>query len=215
MLHAAQPLTLCSNGVDLSAALERIDTTTCEGMAMPLPLNVNGLVKDGARVLTDQTGKPGTFSQEQTVQQQVSMIVLGARCDLPKRQLATGFGGKTRQSYDDIRNAVRNGSRAALLPKRPAPRTPPKRTQAVEAGSIRPRVATELHRSASAEALTHLGCTISARRVGPVLTDSGLAKKTGLTGLPPRAAPRPRGDRNPRWRLPAAPTPRHAPRHRP
>src|SRR5712691_4533566 len=68
-------------------------------MAMQITLNVNVLVKDGALVLTDHTGKPVTFSKEQTVQHKVSMIVLGELCDLPKRQLATGFGFKTRKSY--------------------------------------------------------------------------------------------------------------------
>jgi len=183
-------------------------------MAMQITLNVNVLVKDGALVLTDHTGKPVTFSKEQTVQQKVSMIVLGELCDLPKRQLATGFGFKTRKSYYDIRTAVLNGSLADLLPKRPAPRTSPKRTKEVEACLIRTRFETELNMYEIAEALTHMGFNISARLVGQVLADYGLAKKTGLTGLPPRAAPRPRGDRNPRWRLPAAPTPRHAPRHR-
>jgi hypothetical protein len=183
-------------------------------MAMQITLNVNVLVKDGALVLTDHTGKPVTFSQAQTVQQKVSLIVLGELCDLPKRQLATGFGFQTRTSYYDLRNAVLNGSLADLLPKRPAPRTPPKRPKEVEACLIRTRFETDLNRDEIAEALTPMGVNLSARLVGQVLADDGLAKKTGLTGLPPRAAPRPRGDRNPRGRLQAAPTPRHAPRHR-
>src|SRR5438093_872267 len=106
LLHAARPLTLCIHGVYISAAFEFIDTTTCEGMAMQITLNVNVLVKDGALVLTDHTGKTVAFSKEQTVQQKVSMIVLEALCDLPKRQLATGFGFKTRKSYYDLRNTV-------------------------------------------------------------------------------------------------------------
>ena len=83
---------------------------------MQITLNVNVLVKDGALVLTDHTGKTVAFSKEQTVQQKVSMIVLGELCDLPKRQLATGFGFKTRKSYYDLRNTVLNGSLADLLP---------------------------------------------------------------------------------------------------
>jgi len=138
---------------------------------MQITLNVNVLVKDGALVLTDHTGKPVTFSKEQTVQQKVSMIVLGELCDLPKRQLATGFGFKTRKSYYDIRNAVLNGSLADLLPKRPAPRTPPKRTKEVEACIIRTRFETDLNMYEIAEALTHMGVNISARLVGQVLAD--------------------------------------------
>jgi hypothetical protein len=113
-------------------------------MAMQITLNVHVLVTDGALVLTDHPGQPVPFSQEQTVQQKGSMIVLGELCDLPKRQRATGFGFKTRKSDYDIRNAALNGSRADLLPKRPAPRTPPKRTKEVEAGIIRTRFETEL-----------------------------------------------------------------------
>src|SRR5215831_9204109 len=156
-------------------------------MAMQITLNVNVLVKDGALVLTDHTGKPVTFSKEQTVQQKVSMIVLGELCDLPKRQLATGFGFKTRKSYYDIRTAVLNGSLADLLPKRPAPRTSPKRTKEVEACLIRTRFETELNMYEIAEALTHLGFNISARLVGQGLADYGLAKKRGSqASLPAR-----------------------------
>ena len=143
---------------------------------MQITLNVNVLVKDGALVLTDHTGKPVTFSKEQTVQQKVSMIVLGELCDLPKRQLATGFGFKTRKSYYDIRHAVLNGSLAALLPKRPAPRIPPKRTQEVEAHIIRMRFETDLNMYEIVEALIHMGFNISARLGGQVLADYGLAK---------------------------------------
>jgi len=157
-------------------------------MAMQITLNVNVLVKDGALVLTDHTGKPVTFSKEQTVQQKVRMIVLGELCDLPKRQLATGFGFKTRKSSYDIRNAVLNGSLADLLPKRPAPRTPPKRTKEVEACIIRTRFETDLNMYEIAEALTHMGVNISARLVGQVLADYGLAKKNGA-----HRPPSPRG----------------------
>src|SRR5215475_7084838 len=101
-------------------------------MIMRIALNLNVEVKDGTLVLTDCTGKAVTFAKEQTVQKKVSMITLGELCGLPKRQLATGFGFKTRKSYYDSRNAVLNGSLADLLPKRPAPRTPPKRTKEVE-----------------------------------------------------------------------------------
>src|SRR5713226_1148188 len=159
-------------------------STTWEGMIMPIALNVNGQVKDDTLVLTDHAGKTITFSKEQTVQQKVSMIVLGELCDLPKRQLATGFGFKTRKSYYDIRNAVLNGSLADLLPKRPAPRTPPKRTKEVEACIIRTRFETDLNMYEIAEALTHMGFNVSTRLVGQVLADYGLAKKNGAPRPP-------------------------------
>ena len=66
---------------------------------MHIALSVNVQVQDGMLVLTDREGKTVTFSKEQTVQKKVSMITLGELCDLPKRQLATGFGFKTRKSY--------------------------------------------------------------------------------------------------------------------
>jgi hypothetical protein len=146
-------------------------------MAMQITLHINVQVKDGALVLTAPTGKTVSFSKEQIVQQKICMIVLGELCDLPKRQLAAGFGFKTRKSYYDIRNAVLNGSLADLLPKRPAPRTPPKRTQEVEAHIIRMRFETDLNMYEIAEALTHMGLNISARLVAQVLADYGLAKK--------------------------------------
>jgi hypothetical protein len=146
-------------------------------MAMQITLHVNVQVEDGALVLTAPSGKTVSFSQEQAVQQKISMIMLGELCDLPKRQLAVGFGFKTRKSYYDIRNAVLNGSLADLLPKRPAPRTPPKRTQEVEAQIIRMRFETDLNMYDIAETLTHMGFNISARLVAQVLADYGLAKK--------------------------------------
>jgi hypothetical protein len=84
-----------------------------------------------------------SFSKEQTVQQQVSMIVLGELCDLPKHQLAAGFGFKSRTSYYDIRNTVLKGEPAALLPKRTGPHTPSKRTKELEACIIRTRFETD------------------------------------------------------------------------
>jgi len=161
---------------------------------MQITLHIHVQVKDGALVLTAPSGKTVSFSKEQAVQQKISMIILGELCDLPKRQLAVGFGFKTRKSYYDIRNAVLNGSLADLLPKRPAPRTPPKRTQEVEAQIIRLRFETDLNMYEIAETLTHMGFNISARLVAQVLADYGLAKKTRLTGIPSRATPRPRGD---------------------
>ena len=112
---------------------------------MQITLHVNVQVQDGALVLTAPSGKTVSFSKEQAVQQKISMIILGDLCGLPKRQLAVGFGFKTRKSYYDIRNAVLNGSLADLLPKRPTPRTRPQRTREVEAQIIRLRFETDLN----------------------------------------------------------------------
>ena len=144
---------------------------------MHIALNLDVEVQDGTLVLTDHTGHTITFSKEQTVQKKVSMITLGELCGLPKRQIATGFGFKTRKSYYDIRHTVLNGSPADLLPKRPGPHTPSKRTKEVEALIIRTRFETDLNREAIAEALTQQGFKVSARLVGQVLADYGLAKK--------------------------------------
>lgn len=144
---------------------------------MQITLHVNVQIKDGALVLTAPSGKTVSFSKEQAVQQKISMIILGELCDLPKRQLAVGFGFKTRKSYYDIRTAVLNGSLADLLPKRPAPRTPPKRTREVEAQIIRMRFETDLNMYEIAETLAHMGFNISTRLVAQVLADYGLAKK--------------------------------------
>ena len=146
---------------------------------MPIALNLNVQGKDGTLVLTDGAGKIVTFSKEQTVQQKVSMITLGELCVLPKRQLATSFGFKSRTSYYDSRDAVLQGTSADLLPKRTGPHTPSKRTKEVEALIIRTRFETDGNRYEIAEALTHLGFTLSARLVGQVLADYGLSKKNG------------------------------------
>lgn len=144
---------------------------------MQITLNINALVKDDTLVLTDHTGKAVTFSKEQVLQKKVIMILLGELCDLPKQQLATGFGFKTRKSSYDIRHAVLNGSPADLLPERPGPHNPSKRTKEVEACIIRTHFETDLNRDEIAEALTQRGFKISARLVGQVLADYGLAKK--------------------------------------
>ena len=138
---------------------------------MPIALDVHVQVKDDTLVLTDRAGKTITFSKEQTVQKKVSMIALGELCGLPKRQLATGFGFKTRTSYDDSRNAVLKGAPQDLLPKRTGPHTRSKRTKEVEALIIRTRFETDLNREEIAEALTQRGFNISARLVGQVLSD--------------------------------------------
>jgi transposase len=154
------------------------EATTWEGTTMPITFSLNVQAKEGPLMFTDRAGKTVTFSKEHTVQQKVSMITLGELCGLPKRQLATGFGFKTRTSYDDIRHTVRNGSPAALLPKRPGPHTPSKRTEEVEALIIRTRFETALNREAIAAALTQRGFKVSARLVGQVLAAYGLSKKT-------------------------------------
>lgn len=151
---------------------------------MQITLHVNVQVQDGALVLTAPSGKTVSFSKEQAIQQKISMIILGELCGLPKRQLAVGFGFKTRKSYYDIRNAVLNGSLADLLPKRPAPRTRPQRTREVEAQIIRLRFETDLNMYEIADTLTHMGFNINARLVARVLADYGLAKKNEAHGHP-------------------------------
>src|SRR5712691_13299599 len=105
------------------------EATTWEGTTMPITFRLNVQAKEGTLMLTDRAGKTVTFSKEHTVQQKVSLITLGEFCGLPKRQLATCFGFKTRTSSYDIRHTVLNGSPADLLPKRPGPHTPSKLTK--------------------------------------------------------------------------------------
>jgi len=172
-------LTLCINSVYISATLWNTDTTPWEDMTMHIALNFDVQGKAGTLVFTDCAGKTVTFSKEQTVQKKVSMITVGELCGLPKRQLATGFGFKSRTSYYDSRNAVLQGTSAALLPKRTGPHTPSKRTKEVEALIIRTRFETDGTMYEIADALTQLGFTVSARLVGQVLADYGLSKKNG------------------------------------
>jgi hypothetical protein len=69
---------------------------------MHITFSLNVQAHEGTLMLTDRAGKTVTFSKEQTVQQKVSMITLGEFCGLPKRQLATCFGFKTRKSYQTM-----------------------------------------------------------------------------------------------------------------
>lgn len=160
---------------------------------MRIALNLNVEVKNGTLVLTDDTGNTVSFSKDQTVQKKVCMIALGELCGLPKDQLATGFGFKTRKSYYDCRDAVLKGGHEDLLPKRTGPHAPPKRTQEVEALIIRTRFETDLNLYEIADTLTQMGVPVSARLVGQVLADYGLSKKKGIPA-PPRSAPGSRGD---------------------
>ena len=146
---------------------------------MHIALDVHGQVQDDTLVLTDRAGNTITFSKEHTVQKKVSMIALGERCGRPKRQLATVFGFKTRQSYYDSRPAVRTGAPQDLLPKRTGPHTRSKRTKEVEALIIRTRFETDGNLYEIAEAFTALGFPGSARLVGRVLAASGLSKNNG------------------------------------
>ena len=146
---------------------------------MHITFSFNVQAKEGTLMFTDRAGKTVTFSKEQTVQKKVSMITLGELWGLPKRALATGFGFKSRTSYYDSRNAVLQGTAADLLPKRPGPHTPSKRTKEIEALIIRARFETDGTMYEIADTLTHMGCTVSARLVGQVLADHGLSKKNG------------------------------------
>jgi len=154
-----------------------IEATTWEGTTIYITFSLNVQTHEGTLMLTDHAGKTVTFSKEQTVQQKVSMITLGELCGLPKRQLASCFGFKTRKSYYDIRHTVLNGSPADLLPQRPGPHTSSKRTKEVEVLIIRMRFETDLNRDEIAGALTQRGFQVSARLVGQVLADYGLSKK--------------------------------------
>jgi len=146
---------------------------------MHIALNLDVEVQDGTLVLTDRTGQTITFSKAQRVQQKVSMITLGDLCDLPKRQLAAGFGFKTRKSYYDSRKAVRQGSLADLFPQRRGPRSPSIRTKEVAALIIRTRFETDRNMYEIADTLTQMDYPVSARLVGQVLADYGLSKKNG------------------------------------
>src|ERR1700747_1902818 len=125
-------------------------------MIMHIALDVHVQVKDDTLVLTDRAGKTITFSKEQTAQKKVSMITLGELCGLPKRQLAPGFGFKTRKSYDDSRRAVLQGNPPDPLAKRRGPRSPSIRTKEMEALIIRTRFETDGNMSAIADTLTQM-----------------------------------------------------------
>jgi hypothetical protein len=108
----------------------------------------------------------------------------GERCGLPKRQRAASFGCTTRTSSYDIRNAVLTGAPADRLPTRTGPHTRSKRTQEMEARIIRTRCETALKMYEIAATLPQQGFPVSARVVGRVLADYGLAKKNAWHRAP-------------------------------
>jgi hypothetical protein len=144
---------------------------------MNISLNVEVSHQDGALVITDKQGRAVTFSKDQVVQKKVNMITLGELSALPKLQVARIFGYSTRKSYYDIRHAVLNGIPADLLPQTTGPKNAPKRTREVEALVIKMRFETEKNMYEIADALRKLGFDISARLVGQILSEYGLAKK--------------------------------------
>lgn len=144
---------------------------------MKMSLNVEVSYQDGALVITDKEGRVVTFSKDQVVQKKVSMITLGELTDLPKLQVARAFGYSTRKSYYDIRHVVLNGLPADLLPQQTGPRTASKRTREVEALVIQMRFETEQNMYEIADSLQRLGFDVSARLVGQILSEYGLAKK--------------------------------------
>lgn len=144
---------------------------------MKISLNVEVMVKKGILILTDTEGKAVTFSKDQVVQKKVSMITLGELTNLPKLKVAKAFGYATRKSYYDIRDTVLNGQPADLIPQQTGPKTAPKRTRQVEILVIRMRFETAYNMYEIADELKRLGFDISARLVGKILSDYGLAKK--------------------------------------
>lgn len=144
---------------------------------MKISLNVEVMVKKGILILTDTEGKAVTFSKDQVVQKKVSMITLGELTNLPKLKVAKAFGYATRKSYYDIRDTVLNGQPADFIPQQTGPKTAPKRTRQVEILVIRMRFETTYNMYEIADELKRLGFDISARLVGKILSDYGLAKK--------------------------------------
>ncbi len=144
---------------------------------MKISLNVEISHQDGDLIITDKQGRVVTFSKDQVVQKKVSMITLGELTAYPKLQVARAFGYSTRKSYYDIRYAVLNGIPADLLPQATGPKSAPKRTREVEVLVIQMRFETEKNMYQIADSLQKLGFDISARLVGQILSDYGLAKK--------------------------------------
>ena len=154
---------------------------------MKISLNIEVIAKKGTLILTDTKGKAVTFSKNQVIQKKVSMITLGELTNLPKLEVAEGFGYATRKSYYDIRNTVLNGQPTDLIPRQTGPKTAPKRTREVEILVIRMRFETDYNMYEIADKLQRLGFDISARLVGKILSDYGLAKKNlSNFGLQPR-----------------------------
>lgn len=144
---------------------------------MKISIHVDVSMIDGTLVLTDKEGGIVTFSKEQVVQKQVSMVTLGELSHLPKIQIAKAFGYSTRKSYYDTRIAVLNGSIEDLIPEPTGPKSAPKRTRELEVLVIKMRFETDDNMYEITDKLRHAGFDISPRLVGQILSYYGLSKK--------------------------------------
>lgn len=146
---------------------------------MRLSLDFELVLGEGALSLTTRDGKQLTFSKEQCVQKKVTMVTCGELCDVPRTELAHAFGFATRKSYYDARQAVLHGDLADLIPKKPGPSQPAKRTRELEVLVIRMRCETGLSSRDIAAALTDAGTPVGPSLVAEILADYGLSPKKG------------------------------------
>jgi len=144
-------------------------------------------------MLTDRAGRPSPSPRNKPVQQKVSNDQLGEFCGSPSANSPPASASKTRKSITiSPHRPQRIASRP--LPKGPGPHTPSKRTKEVEPSSSA-RVSRPILIGCDRRRHLPAGIQGSARLVGQVLGDYGLAKKkTADTHAPPGAAPRQRRD---------------------
>lgn len=144
---------------------------------MQITLELKFSYKNGILVITSSTGGRLVFPPNHIVQKRLEMITLGELSDLTIEEVCRLFGFKTRKSYYDIRRWVLENNMERLLPQKPGPKQPRKRTLEMEKRVIQLRLTTEQDMYKIAETLKKEGFAVSPRLVAEVLTSFGISKK--------------------------------------
>jgi hypothetical protein len=144
---------------------------------MHLTLSVTLHATEGQLTLTTDEGRTLTFTADQTLQQQVCLVILGVLTDTPKAELAHACGYATKKSFYDHRDAVLHQPSATLGPKKRGPHGARKRTPELEAFVLNRRATLgedlySLHHEVCAA-----GYAVGVRLVSQILADHGVTKK--------------------------------------
>jgi transposase len=143
---------------------------------MKIALDLDIRFKDGILIINSSYGTL-IFPKDHAVQRKIQMVTLAELSDLSIEQICKFFHYKTRKSYYDIRRCVLENRIEALLPKKPGPKTAPKRTAELEKRVIQLRLSTEKNMYEMTRTLNQEGFSIRSRLVAQILSDYGISKK--------------------------------------
>jgi transposase len=144
---------------------------------MKIALDLSIQFKDGILILKSSDGRTLIFPKDHVVQKKIQMVTLAELSDLSIEQICALFRYKTRKSYYDIRRCVLENRIEALLPKKPGPKSAPKRSVELEKRVIQLRLNTEKNMYEMTRILNQEGFSTKSRLVAQILSDYGISKK--------------------------------------